>query len=331
MLATGRWGFLEHLKGSSDPEMLFRAVPGVGPALARRICRTLRIHTLEELEVAAHDGRLARVPGFGHRRAAALRAVLANMLGRIRRPAIAGSEEPPVEVLLDVDREYRERASAGGLIRIAPKRFNREGEAWLPLLHSVRGAWHFTALYSNTARAHQLRRIADWVVIYFHKDGHPEGQRTVVTETRGAAAAKRIVRGREAECRQYYASLSAPAAPPRFCASKFALATFDACGERNAVGFYGLLKLEVMGTRRFGRDFVDWLLRNKNPLKILFRVAAGQAVKIAISGISDIPGPATLMGLVITTEGGTPTSIEREYITAPFNNSILVPTFFALD
>ena len=86
-----------------------------------------------------------------------------------------------------------------------------------------------------------------------------------------------------------------------------------------------------MGTRRFGRDFVDWLLRNKNPLKILFRVAAGQAVKIAISGISDIPGPATLMGLVITTEGGTPTSIEREYITAPFNNSLSVPTFFAFD
>jgi len=58
---------------------------------------------------------------------------------------------------------------------------------------------------------------------------------------------------------------------------------------------------------------------------------SGQAVKIAISGISDIPGPATLMGLVITTEGGTPTSIEREYITAPFNNSLSVPTFFAFD
>jgi hypothetical protein len=38
-----------------------------------------------------------------------------------------------------------------------------------------------------------------------------------------------------------------------------------------------------------------------------------------------------LLGLVITTEGGAPTSIEREYITAPFNNSILVPTAFTLD
>jgi putative hydrolase len=111
---------------------------------------------------------------------------------------------------LDVDREYRDRAAAGNLIKIAPKRFNPKGEAWLPLLHTVRGAWHLTALYSNTARAHQLGRITDWVVIYFHRDGQPEGQRTVVTETHGEAADKRIVRGREAECRQDYASTRAP-------------------------------------------------------------------------------------------------------------------------
>jgi aspartate 4-decarboxylase len=43
--------------------------------------------------------------------------------------------------------------------------------------------------------------------------------------------------------------------------------------DRNAVGFYAILDLEVLGTRRYGRDFVDWLLRNKNPLEILFRVA----------------------------------------------------------
>jgi hypothetical protein len=57
----------------------------------------------------------------------------------------------------------------------------------------------------------------------------------------------------------------------------------------------------------------------------------GPGVKIGISGIPDTTGPATLLGLVITTEGGTPTSIEREYITAPFNKNIPVPTFFAID
>jgi hypothetical protein len=209
MLSTGRWAFLDHLKGTADPETLFRAVPGVGPALARRICETLQVDTLEGLEAAAHDGRLEQVPGFGHRRAATVRAVLANMLGRVRRNPLARSEEPAVDMLLDVDREYRQRAAAEELVKIAPKRFNPKGEVWLPLLHTVRGGWHFTALYSNTARAHQLGRSSDWVVIYFHKDGDPEGQRTVVTETRGEAAGRRIIRGREAECRPYYASTRA--------------------------------------------------------------------------------------------------------------------------
>jgi len=111
-----------------------------------------------------------------------------------------------VDLLLDVDREYREKATAGELVKIAPKRFNPKGEAWLPVLHTTRGKWHFTALYSNTARAHQLGRVTDWVVIFFHKDNQAEGRRTVVTEARGEAAGRRIVRGREPECLQYYAS-----------------------------------------------------------------------------------------------------------------------------
>jgi hypothetical protein len=67
-------------------------------------------------------------------------------------------------------------------------------------LHTSRDGWHLTALYSNTARAHELARTRDWVVIYFHQDDHVEGQRTVVTETHGAQRGLRVVRGREAEC-----------------------------------------------------------------------------------------------------------------------------------
>jgi len=200
MLKNGRWGFLEHLKGSAEPEQLFRAVPGIGVGLARRICDSLHIGTLEALEVAAHDGRLEAVPGFGRRRAAMVRSALAEMLGRIRPPMVTRAGEPAANLLLDVDREYRRRAAAGDLPKITPKRFNPKGEAWLPVLHSVRDGWHFTALYSNTARAHQLGRTGDWVVIYFRKDGWPEGQRTIVTERHGKQAGSRVVRGREAEC-----------------------------------------------------------------------------------------------------------------------------------
>lgn len=203
MLVSGSWSQLARLRGTAEPEQLFCTVPGIGPALAHAIHEALHADTLEALETAAHDGRLEGVPGVGPRRAAVIRAALASMLGRrIERAAgTAASGTPPAAMLLDVDREYRESAAAGKLRTIAPKRFNPEGTAWLPILHTQRGEWHFTALYSNTARAHELGRTRDWVVIYFYDDHHVEGQHTVVTETRGALAGRRVIRGREAECR----------------------------------------------------------------------------------------------------------------------------------
>ena len=208
MLHTGRWAQLERLRGDVDPTLLFRTVPGIGPELAARIHDGLGVDTLEALEAAAHDGRLAAVPGVGERRTATIRAALAEILdrSRLRRPptATAADHEPPVAALLDVDREYREAARAGTLPTIAPKRFNPEGRAWLPVLHTVRGAWHFTALFSNTAKAHELHRTQDWVVLYFHDDHRAESQRTVVTEQHGGLVGRRVVRGREEECRAHY-------------------------------------------------------------------------------------------------------------------------------
>jgi hypothetical protein len=123
--------------------------------------------------------------------------------------------EPPVAVLLDVDREYREAAAAGRLPRIAPRRFNRSGEAWLPILHAERGAWQFTALFSNTARAHELGKTRDWIVVYFHTDTRGEGQRTVVTETHGPLTGRRVVRGREEECRIHHEASPRSGEAPR--------------------------------------------------------------------------------------------------------------------
>jgi putative hydrolase len=197
---TGRLSRLERLRGGADPESLLRLVPGIGPKLAQRIHEDLHVDTLEALEVAAHDGTLASLPGIGSRRIAMIQAGLANMLGRAKRGAGIGGGEPSVQALLEVDSEYRESAAKGRLPLIAPRRFNPEGKAWLPVLHTSRNGWHFTALYSNTARAHELKRTHDWVVIYFHGDDHRDGQRTVVTETRGPQRGRRVVRGREAEC-----------------------------------------------------------------------------------------------------------------------------------
>jgi hypothetical protein len=208
MLLTGRWSQLERLRGAVDAAQLFRSVPGIGPGLAERIHEALHIDTLEALEMAAHDGRLEGVAGVGPRRSAAIRAALESMLRRTRvrpRAAPAAAGGPDVGLLLDVDREYRERAAAGKLPTIAPRRFNPEGKAWLPVLHAERAGRHFTALFSNTAQAHRLGKVSDWVVIYFYDHEHAEGQHTVVTETRGPLAGRRVVRGREAECKAHYA------------------------------------------------------------------------------------------------------------------------------
>ncbi len=206
-------GLSRALKGAADPEALFCSVPGIGPVLAHKIHETLHLELLEALETAAHDGRLRQVPGLGPRRAAMIRSTLAELLARIRPPAPHIADEPDVTLLLDVDREYREKTRLGTLHKIAPKRFNTSGEAWLPVLHTVRGPWHFTALYSNTARAHELGRTGDWVVIYFHCDARPEGRRTIVTETQGPARLQRVVRGREAE-RKAWLGTTAPVVDP---------------------------------------------------------------------------------------------------------------------
>lgn len=206
LLATGSWVQLERMRGTLDPVQLFQTVPGIGPKMAEQIHETLHIDTLEALEAAAWDGQLETVRGLGNRRIAGIRNALTALLGKARRqPRIAADAGPPVITLLDVDREYRQQAQQGSLSMIAPKRFNPEGRAWLPILHTHRGEWHFTLLYSNTARAHELKRTHDWVIVYFYDDDHhQEGQCTVVTETRGPLTGQRVVRGRELECRDYY-------------------------------------------------------------------------------------------------------------------------------
>ena len=199
---TGRLSQLDRLRGEASPETLFQTLPGVGRTLAEDIHETLHVDTLEALEAAAHDGSLLKVPGIGERRAAAIRAGLAAVLGRGQPRRRRHGSMPSAGLLLAIDASYRKRAAAGKLPKIAPKRFNPEGKAWLPILHAEREGWHFTALFSNTARAHDLGRTHDWVVIYFYDDEHEEGQCTVVTETHGPMQGQRVVRGRESECRQ---------------------------------------------------------------------------------------------------------------------------------
>ena len=219
IVETGRLRQLERLEGEVSPQELFATIPGIGESLAKRIESQLHIESLEDLEAAAHDGRLETVPGFGPRRARSIRESLESRLrfsaGRrpvSREDSNERAEKPPIPVLLEMDRIYRERSAQGTLRKIAPRRFNPERRAWLPVLHRESEGWSLTAMYSNTARAHQLGRTNDWVVIYYERDG-VEGQCTVVSEHSGALAGRRVIRGREAECERYYSLESARDSP----------------------------------------------------------------------------------------------------------------------
>ncbi len=216
LLRTGRSMLLERLQGELDPERAFASVPGIGKALARRIHDHLHIRSLEELEAAAHDGRLDTVPGFGRRRVTAVREMLASLLRSQRFAAAQPRRVPPqprpsVAQLLQVDERYREGVARGALPKIAPRRFNPQRESWLPILHLDHEGVHYTALFSNTALAHKLGTTHDWVIV-FYETARGDGQCTVVTERHGPLTGKRVVRGRELECMRYY-GMSDKAAP----------------------------------------------------------------------------------------------------------------------
>ena len=208
LIHSGHLPLLERLRGENVAERVFATVADIGPGLAQRIHEELGIETLSELEAAANDGRLAQVQGMGRKRIRAVRESIAGRFARHRSQEKATEQQTsvdqiPVAELLDIDRQYRRLAKLERLPRIAPRRFNPTGEAWLPILHTERDGRHYTALFSNTARAHELGTTHDWVVIYRDDHGN-HGRWTVITAKYGRLLGHRIVRGREEECAAHY-------------------------------------------------------------------------------------------------------------------------------
>ena len=209
LVGSGHLPLLDRLRGEDEPERVFATVPDIGQGLARRIHEHLGIETLVELEAAARDGRLAQVPGMGCKRIRAVRESLAGRFALVRHDgSIERSEQMtdvPIAELLEVDAQYRRLAKQDKLPRIAPRRFNPTHAAWLPVLHTRRDDRHYTALFSNTVRAHEMGTTHNWVVIY--RDDHEHGRWTVITAKYGALRGHRIVRGRENDCKAYFSKL----------------------------------------------------------------------------------------------------------------------------
>jgi putative hydrolase len=189
--ASGRWRLLDRLRGDAERVSAFEAVPGIGHGLALRIHDQLQIDTLEEAERAARSGWLEAIAGVGPRRAAGIRAALDDVLSRRRRwqghARDAGlGTEPPVELLLYIDRLYRNKAAAGMLPTLVPRRLNADVSVSPPVMHMTKGGWHFTALAACPARAQEPSATADWVALYFYDATQREQLRTVVLPGRSA-------------------------------------------------------------------------------------------------------------------------------------------------
>jgi DNA polymerase/3'-5' exonuclease PolX len=86
LVVTGRLPMLDRLRGYMDPVSLLASIPGIGPALAHRLHDELHVETLEQLEMAAHDGRLADIEGIGPKKLQGIVDSLTARLGRVRKP-----------------------------------------------------------------------------------------------------------------------------------------------------------------------------------------------------------------------------------------------------
>lgn len=206
MIRRGRSRQLDRLRREQEELDPLTTLPSIGPRLAARIREALGIGSLEELQRAAADGRLRRVPGLGRKRVQAIDDHLARRLpsvSRAPRPAetLPG---PAVSLLLDLDQLYRRQASAERLPRVAPKRFNPTAARWLPILRCERDGQRFVVHFANTARSHEWSRTHDWVVIR-REDKPAFGWWTVMTARGGPLRGRRVVRGRERECVEHYA------------------------------------------------------------------------------------------------------------------------------
>lgn len=70
LVTTGKLGYYEDLKASVPPGLVaMMEIPGVGPKKIKAIYDQLHITSVEELEKACQDGRVARLKGFGEKTA----------------------------------------------------------------------------------------------------------------------------------------------------------------------------------------------------------------------------------------------------------------------
>ena len=71
LVTTGKLGYYDELKASTPPGLVaMLEIPGIGPKKIKAVHDELGIETVEQLEQACRDGRIAKLKGFGEKTAA---------------------------------------------------------------------------------------------------------------------------------------------------------------------------------------------------------------------------------------------------------------------
>jgi DNA polymerase (family 10) len=120
LLRTGGLAAYEELKAALPPGVLdLMAVPGVGPKTAHRLAAELGVASVDDLEKAAADGRLASLPHLGEKTAEKILREIRALRRKDRRYPL-GTALPAVEEILAALRKVpgvRNLTPAGSLRR----------------------------------------------------------------------------------------------------------------------------------------------------------------------------------------------------------------------
>lgn len=126
MVETGTLGFRDELLAEVPRSLIeLMRLPGLGPKKAKKIHDELRISSVEELEAAAKEGRIASLPGFGARSQEKILAgieeyrlhgsrFLLTDAERFVEPLLAYLRETPEVERLEVAGSYRRRRETVG-------------------------------------------------------------------------------------------------------------------------------------------------------------------------------------------------------------------------
>jgi DNA polymerase (family 10) len=119
LVTTGKLAYYEELKAATPPGLVAMLdIPGVGPKKIKAIHEELGIETVEQLEAACQDGRVAQLKGFGEKTAVKIREGIQRRRAYASKHLISDAL-PLAESLLEALRSHPGvlRCSAAGSLR----------------------------------------------------------------------------------------------------------------------------------------------------------------------------------------------------------------------